>query len=177
MEIVEQARTLTDFMEYNLSLQSTNSRKMDICSWQPPPEGMVKINFDGATFAETNSVEAGAIARLSDGSCIRWRQQHLSFKAAPNHAELLAAAIVVRFGIDMGWNHVIVERDCLSVISKLSSEEPDSSVLGNLLQDIRNHTKTFIFCKFNHVPRDANIAAHKIARGAFSDLDGEDMSV
>ncbi|KAK4435385.1 hypothetical protein Salat_0701900 [Sesamum alatum] len=152
-------------------------RRMLLRVQYPPPNGIIKINFDGATFAEENAAGIRVIARSSNGTCVGWRKRLLPFKAAPEHCEMLAAATAVFFGKEKGWNHVMIEGDCLLVITKLTNEDQDFSTLGNLVQDIKNNSKDFSFCRFIHVPREANILAHRLARDANSNSDGDDVPI
>ncbi|KAK4438681.1 hypothetical protein Salat_0202600 [Sesamum alatum] len=102
---------LSEFGEYCTSLKG-HERKDDIRrKWQPPPAGFVKINLDGAIFAETNSAGIGVLACDSLGACIGWRKRHVDIKASPEHIELLAAATAVDLGKDKGWDQVIIEGD------------------------------------------------------------------
>ncbi|KAK4425121.1 hypothetical protein Salat_1706000 [Sesamum alatum] len=144
---------LSEYEEYCSSLKGPERNDVFRREWQPPPDCFVKINFNGATFAETNSTGVGILTCDSSRTCIGWRKRHVSFKASPEHIELLAAATAVEFGKENGWEQIIVEGNCLSVISKLESTEPDSSVLGYLVQDFREIAKLFRSCKFCCVPR------------------------
>ncbi|KAK4420164.1 hypothetical protein Salat_2429300 [Sesamum alatum] len=107
LEIVARTRwILSDFEEYSCSLNNSVAA----------PRVSIKINFDGATFADLNSAGVGVIARNSDGVCIGWRKRLVPIRASPEHIELLAAAEAVAFGKEMGWNRIIVEGDCLLAI-------------------------------------------------------------
>ncbi|KAK4415798.1 hypothetical protein Salat_2687200 [Sesamum alatum] len=112
------------------------------------------------------------LIRSPDELCIGWWKRHVPFGATPEHIELLAAVEAVKFGKEKGWDRIIVERDCLSVISKLKDSEVDLSALGNLVQDIRDATKHFLSCLFRYVPRDANFSAHNLARELRADFEG-----
>ncbi|KAK4428896.1 hypothetical protein Salat_1189500 [Sesamum alatum] len=104
-EIVSHARRiLGDYTEYSLSLVNTTRTESPKREWKPPPEGHIKINFDGAMFAETNSAGVGVIAKDCIGSCLRWRARLVEFLASPEHIELIAAATALELGKEHSWN-------------------------------------------------------------------------
>ncbi|KAL0401334.1 UNVERIFIED_CONTAM: hypothetical protein Slati_4163300 [Sesamum latifolium] len=63
VEIISKARrVLFGFKEYNLSLQGPSKARATKCAWHPSPIGIIKLNFDGATFAETSTAGVGGNA-------------------------------------------------------------------------------------------------------------------
>ncbi|KAK4425321.1 hypothetical protein Salat_1726100 [Sesamum alatum] len=136
LEIVARTRRiLSNFDEYNCSLIGSVVRNSPRREWQAPPEDSIKINFDGATFSDLDSTGVGVIARDSTSVCMGWRKQLVPVRASPEDIELLAAAEVVAFSKEMGWNRIIIEGDCLLAISKLRDSETDLSAFGNLVED------------------------------------------
>ncbi|KAK4413834.1 hypothetical protein Salat_2796200 [Sesamum alatum] len=92
----------------------------------------------------------------------------VNFKASPEHVELLAASAAVDLAREKEWLHVIIEGDCLSIINKLATDGKDFSVLGNLVDDIKKKASHFSSCQFSFTKREANSAAHRLARAANS---------
>jgi len=49
--------------------------------WRPPPAGLLKVNFDGAFFAEENTASLGIIIRNDNGLVMAALTQHIPLPA------------------------------------------------------------------------------------------------
>ncbi|KAK4439581.1 hypothetical protein Salat_0293000 [Sesamum alatum] len=90
----------------------------------------------------------------------------------PLLAEILAAREAIRLGAAEGWQHVIVEWDSKTVIDRLNSSSADNSVIGPIVEEIQAMRRSFCYCQFSHVPREANFHADRLARAAVTDAEG-----
>ncbi|KAL0345780.1 UNVERIFIED_CONTAM: hypothetical protein Sradi_4409300 [Sesamum radiatum] len=117
----------------------------------------IKVNFDRATFPKSGSAGGGDVAHDAKGKCAGKRRMYFQFRAEPKHIELLAAATAVELCLDRGWLQVVIEGDCISIIDKLARKEEDGSVLGPLLQDVKDNARNIPSCVFSHVQRSANV--------------------
>lgn len=70
----------------------------------------------------------------------------------------------VHFATDMGFRHVTVEGDSLTIIKCLKSCKKDTSVLRPIVGDIKDCLGFFDTITFVHVPREANGATHSLAK-------------
>ncbi|KAK4438730.1 hypothetical protein Salat_0207600 [Sesamum alatum] len=166
-DIVANSRhILWEFGEFSQSLQQLNMTASGCSYWKAPIEGVIKVNFDGATFAEWGAGGIGVIAHDYTSACVSRRMIPVNFKASSEHVELLAATAAVDLAREKEWLHVIVEGDCLSVINKLTTDGRDFSILGNLVEDIKKKASYFSSCQFSYIKREANSAAHRLARAA-----------
>ncbi|KAE8705489.1 hypothetical protein F3Y22_tig00110429pilonHSYRG01424 [Hibiscus syriacus] len=52
-----------------------------------------------------------------------------------------------------------------SVVSRLSSTDPDFSEIGAFIWEARQRSKAFSTCAFRFTPRNSNRAAHLLAAG------------
>ncbi|KAL0461831.1 UNVERIFIED_CONTAM: hypothetical protein Slati_0070700 [Sesamum latifolium] len=129
-------------------------------SWQAPPVGVVKINFDGATFVKGKKLGVGVVARNSLGQCVAWVSRRLGMAGTSVLAEALAAREAVLLAVRRGWRHVIVEGDCSTLVQKLQSRERDLSAEGPIVTDVLNLAVNFLSCEFNFVKRSNNRVAH-----------------
>jgi len=83
----------------------------------------------------------------------------------PFVAEALGAWFAVKLCCDFDISHVNLEGDSMNVVNTLKKIEPcSSSSFGHLIEDTRLWLKRLHPFTIHHVRRDANIAAHKIAK-------------
>ncbi|KAG8488697.1 hypothetical protein CXB51_016664 [Gossypium anomalum] len=132
-------------------------------SWRRPPREFIKINFDGAYDGKNNISASGIVVRNEEGlvilSCLE-THQGVAFAFA---AEAVACQKAVQIGVENKWPEVIIEGDSLAIIKKCNSKCQDKSIIGAYISNIQqmtNRSKNFLF---KHIPRPANVLAHKIA--------------
>ncbi|XVF52632.1 hypothetical protein PTKIN_Ptkin05aG0033800 [Pterospermum kingtungense] len=78
--------------------------------------------------------------------------------------EATAALSKIIFAKDVGLSNIMVEGDALSVITTVNSPDPNLSLIGNIIDDIRRFSKGFQVCQFVHARRQANMVAHILAK-------------
>ncbi|KAK4395317.1 LINE-1 retrotransposable element O protein [Sesamum angolense] len=88
-------------------------------------------------------------------------------------AEAFAAREAVLFAINRGWQNVILEGDCATLITKLLSGLRDFSAIGSITLDIQNLISYFQFSRFSFVQRSCNSVAHALAKLALGSASGE----
>ncbi|KAK8648921.1 hypothetical protein V6N13_129663 [Hibiscus sabdariffa] len=79
---------------------------------------------------------------------------------SPFAAEALAALYGLRFALDLGCMHVVLESDSLTIISKLRSVVDDLFILRPYIADARLVSQAFASCQFAFTPRSRNEVAH-----------------
>jgi hypothetical protein len=85
--------------------------------------------------------------------------------ADPEHAELLACRLAINLARDAGVTRLIMETDCMGVVSKLRSTEMDRSVHGPLVEDIKVLLQDFGEFKIQHARRrSADEVANRFAK-------------
>ncbi|KAL0320022.1 UNVERIFIED_CONTAM: hypothetical protein Sradi_5263700 [Sesamum radiatum] len=140
-------------------------------SWEPPPPGLIKVNFDGACFEGGEEGGAGIIAHDSAGQTLAW----CSIRIEKPVKLLLIEAIAVREAAHLvaqkSWPNVIIEGDCEILIKKLQSAKPDSSGIGPLISDCFSLLGP-VSSSFTFVRRTGNFAAHSLAKHATSFVEG-----
>ena len=97
--------------------------------WQAPPDGFVKINFDGGICVHERLGGLGVIARDSGGNVLGALQTVVKEVMEPVVVEAYAAAKALEFGKDMGFQKIILEGDALKVIQQLNQSEQDFSII------------------------------------------------
>ncbi|MBA0667408.1 hypothetical protein Goklo_000498 [Gossypium klotzschianum] len=132
--------------------------------WRLPESGFIKLNFDSSFQAQEKKSISGVIARnemgLIIGACT---YPHFNIADA-FVAEVRACEQAVRFAKELGFRRVQIEGDSLMIIKRLHSCTVDRSVLGPIVVDIKCSLVLFDRVTFHHVKREANAAAHVLAR-------------
>ncbi|KAK4422754.1 hypothetical protein Salat_1857900 [Sesamum alatum] len=75
-------------------------------SWLSPARGIIKINYDGATFDPTHETGISVVARDNSGNCVAWVSQRLARPASAFIVEALAA----REAISLALRHYFGRR-------------------------------------------------------------------
>ena len=79
-------------------------------AWSPPPQSWFKVNTDGSSIADRNSVACGGIIQNHDGNFIASWSVNLG-ACTNNLAELWGAFWGLCFSKNMGLKQVILELD------------------------------------------------------------------
>ncbi|MBA0753655.1 hypothetical protein Gogos_021363 [Gossypium gossypioides] len=79
-------------------------------------------------------------------------------------AESRACERAIWFARELGFQHIQIEGDSLAIIKKLQLDSSNKSVLSPIIVDIKQNMGLFVYVTFHHVRRDANEAAHVLAR-------------
>ena len=77
--------------------------------WRPSSENLVKINFDGALFGESDEVGLGVVIRNSEGEVMVALSENIVKPPAAKTVELLAAPRAVLFSIKAGFRNSVFE--------------------------------------------------------------------
>jgi hypothetical protein len=72
----------------------------------------------------------------------------------------------VSLAADEGFDKVMVVSDCLSLVQRWQSPELDRSIVGVVIQDIKQLQTRFSSFTISHVRRQCNVLAHILARSA-----------
>ena len=130
--------------------------------WQPPPQGMVKINFDGAASKDQIS-GIGVVLRNERGLVLASLSQNIPQVCKPLDIETLASSRALKFAADLGFNKVVLEGDCEVLMKALKGGDQFLSTAGLLMDDIRYDANLFYQLHYSHVRREGNIVAHSLA--------------
>ena len=79
-------------------------------------------------------------------------------------AEALAARHAVKVAVEAGLRNVVLESDCLKLISHLSKGVTENNGFDFVVKDILFLGSLCVSLSFNHVRRDGNRVAHKLAQ-------------
>ncbi|XVF43609.1 hypothetical protein PTKIN_Ptkin02bG0053500 [Pterospermum kingtungense] len=131
-----------------------------------PMRDFYKINFDGAFSKEEVIGGIGVVAR--DVDSLVTGALHLAIWNMRDVAsvEATATAIAAKFAKDLGLSKVIFEGDALAIINAINSIASYLSTIGNIIKETRAIGRSFRVCQFVYVRRQANVAAHTLAKRA-----------
>ena len=107
--------------------------------WEPPPLSLLKINFDGAVFRETEEAGLGVVVRDSHGQVLASLAEKIKLPSSSNEVEALAAIQAITLAMDLNLPSFIVEGDSEVVISALRSKEESLSSFGHLISSIKHY--------------------------------------
>ncbi|KAL5678501.1 hypothetical protein ACJX0J_014632, partial [Zea mays] len=91
--------------------------QMTIKQWQPPPEYVLKINFDGTFTKENRKGAWGFIIR--------------------DHSGFGIAAAALQSAFNLGIRNIVLESDCLNLVKALNSTDSDLAFEGVLFKELR----------------------------------------
>ena len=92
--------------------------------------------------------------------------QQIPLPALVGMVEVLAARRALVFAKELGFDRVVVEGDSANTITSINGRLMDLSAMGHVLLDIKSLSSCFSFISFQHINREGNCVAHKLARQA-----------
>ncbi|XVF20976.1 hypothetical protein REPUB_Repub12eG0050600 [Reevesia pubescens] len=114
-------------------------------TWQPPPVGTIKINTDVAFYKHNLEAKLGVIARDYVGNIIFSASMTKTHTTSAFLGELHALLLGLDLSKEWGFNHIILESDCLMAVIEVERLEP-SMILGRcLIGDIKKSTWFFYY--------------------------------
>lgn len=140
-------------------------------SWNPPPDGVYKVNRDIALDNLNKKMGAGIIVRDSRGMvCAALRKTFQSLQE-PVVGEGMAALAAVEFCKEIGLQEIWLEGDSLLIIKALKDQADSWSRYGHIIADIQWVLRHFRRWDVGHVKRTANEAAHILTKEALFHVD------
>nr|GLL25228.1 uncharacterized protein LOC109163410 [Ipomoea trifida] len=152
---VEEARDLL------FKRKTFNSGKSQWISWQPPEEGWIKCNMDGAFKKGSGLVSVGGLFRDHKGS---WILGFMSKIGDTNSfaAELWGLREGLRLAKARGFDKVIFELDSEAVINAMRREEDPGKPTSTLIQDFNFLRGCMREIKFSHTLHEGNTSADRL---------------
>ena len=139
--------------------------------WTSLQVGLVKIDFDGAVFSESNQSGIGVVIQDNNGAVLASCSEKIHQAYKPDEVEALAALKAVTFACELGFWRAILEGDSLGLIKALKSTECSLSPTGLLVDDVKRVANSFERLLYSHVKRNGNIVAHSLAKNALCIID------
>uniref|UniRef100_A0A453C674 RNase H type-1 domain-containing protein n=2 Tax=Aegilops tauschii subsp. strangulata TaxID=200361 RepID=A0A453C674_AEGTS len=108
--------------------------------WRSPDAGVVKITTDGALNLVEGRGGAGGVARSSTAFLGAWSKPYLGVSTDPLIIEAFSLREGVRFATLRGFLHVIIEVDCLELVTLWRTRHNSRSIVAPIL----NVTETWL---------------------------------
>ena len=124
---------------------------------------MVKINFDGANFSETNTSGIGVNVRDSAGNVLASMSQQLRQAYSAKEIETVAVCKALQFAFDIGIRVAVLEGDLQILMKRLGESVEVLSYSGALLNDVGRCSSFYNQLCYFHVKRKGNKVNYKLA--------------
>ena len=149
-------------------------QKAAAIAWNPPPFNQLKLNVDAAVDVKKMKLGVGAVVRNHRGEVLASLSKPVQgcFRSDEMEAKAIFHSLI--WTIQHHMPIAIVETDALRVSNALASSSRDISCFSDLIDDIRCLLSSFPGVTIVHTRRQANQAAHGLAKYAL-ELD-EDVS-
>lgn len=134
--------------------------------WKPPEVGWVKVNVDGATKKGGEGGGTGVIFRNHEGAYMSAGCHFIPRCNNPERMELLACRDAAAMAEELDIPYLHIETDCREIVGKLQSSKRDLSALGPTVEEVKLLLASRESWKVSWVRREANKAAHLVAREA-----------
>ncbi|KAL8162413.1 hypothetical protein V2J09_013902 [Rumex salicifolius] len=162
-EVVKHSKDLcTDFSTSRLQLRLKIRSPAAECVWKKPKSGWLKLNCD-ASFTEDVEYGIGFVIRDSSGTAVLLGSCGIG-NVPDKYAEAEAIRKVLQYAVDRGLNRMVVELDCLPLISKLRLRRVWKGPMGLQLEAIRMLGARIGEIRWTYTKRDENRVAHTLAR-------------
>ena len=151
---------------------TTKNSQRPLSHWEIPPSGRLKINVDGSLPCEGEHGGIGVIIRDANWQCIASLSRSLTHVSSAIQAEAEACRARLFIAINQGWDNVILESDCASLVTALSSVGDDFSQIGRIVGDCKESMGSLQSISIRHIYREANGVARRLAHiASFSNSD------
>ena len=152
--------------DYQAKFPRKMKQPVERVKWQPPGEGLYKINYDGAVFNESGEAGIGIIVRDARGEVIAALAEKLIYPGSVVVLESLAARRAVSFAMELGLSSSIIEGDSEVVFKALRNSDWHHSSIGEIVKDIVSIVGSSRTFSFSHTRRQGNKSAHALAKRA-----------
>ncbi|KAL2937195.1 hypothetical protein RDABS01_020644, partial [Bienertia sinuspersici] len=134
--------------------------------WQPPDDGVIKVNFDAAINKDFGRVGLGIIGRNSDGQVVFAKARTMCYDWSLKLGEARAALEAMKVAKEEGFSKIDVERDALVVIQALQRRAKRSGPVQLFVEYAIALSSHFDSLSFGFCFGDFNQAAHRLAKWA-----------
>lgn len=128
------------------------------------------INVDVAIFSDSKRMGIGVLSRNHLGLVLATCRRYVNRVENPELGEAIAMRHALIFAEEAGFQNIVVASDCLTLVTKVKNTMADRSHIGAVVFDIKSRASSFSSCKFIHVNRVCNVAAHVLAKSAEHDV-------
>ncbi|XP_062005935.1 uncharacterized protein LOC133723122 [Rosa rugosa] len=135
-------------------------------SWQPPQQGNIKLNFDGACDLKKGLCGLGIVFRDYNGSLQGAVAVPQVGNLPPRSVEALALLHGLRFAAHVGFSNIEIEGDALSIINASQDSSEDLCLEDHIIDEVKSLVQSLSICSSHFVRREDNKIAHRLAKEA-----------
>lgn len=131
-------------------------------NWKPLDFGQLKINNEVAVVGDNFFL--AAICRDTEGHILKATSSKLTGRN-PIEGEARAARLACHLAAEFVDQVIVIEGDCLNLVNQVEelNSEPDWDIVGEVCT-IRRLLMDHMQWSFRWIPREANCAAHNLAK-------------
>uniref|UniRef100_A0A803PQ54 Reverse transcriptase domain-containing protein n=1 Tax=Cannabis sativa TaxID=3483 RepID=A0A803PQ54_CANSA len=155
----------------NIRVDSTSQVRASVLAPQAR-EGSYQLYTDAAIQDRNGKIGLGAVVKDWKGQVVAGVSMPLSAKIAAVMVEAMALRLGLNWCCNVRLPLSIILTDCQQLVNKVYSHKRERSALADVILDIKNSLSHLPNAKVYHTPRDSNIHAHHMAKGALG-LDEE----
>ncbi|KAL2937080.1 TBC1 domain family member 9 [Bienertia sinuspersici] len=131
----------------------------------PPNESFYKVNSDAAVF-DDQRFGLGAVMRDQIGEVMAATCLQMEGTFSPDIAEARAVRHAIKIAWEAGFRKLILESDCIKLVSQLKKGAGDVTPFGTIVNDILNIAKDCNEVGFSFVRRSGNFVAHHLSKAS-----------
>jgi ribonuclease HI len=146
------------------SLLADNTKK-----WRCPEPRQVKLNVDASFFSDSREGATGAVLRDYKGRFIAASTTYLPHVASATMAEAMEMKEGLALALRKGCNSVHAESDSSEIIDACNGSKSWWSEPAAIYADCIDLSTSIGSVIFSHISREANKAAHDLAKIGFLD--------
>ncbi|KAJ9187526.1 hypothetical protein P3X46_002971 [Hevea brasiliensis] len=131
--------------------------------WSSPPQNFIKLNC-GARVVVPGWIQLGVVFRDHSGEVLVSAIKRVYGPWSTAVSEARAILFGLQLAVDLSFQRVIVESDCLHVIQLIRSADCPNNDLGFVLQDCLDLMHLLDDCSWSFVRWSVNSVAHALAK-------------
>jgi hypothetical protein len=132
--------------------------------WSKPASGVYKLNVDAAFDIDSGRGGSGAIIRDARGNFMAAACDFTDHAVDAASMEASALLAGLKLAEQFGAQSLVVESDCLEVVQAVAAPSEFRGVSAVVYDDCRHLLLMLGMATLQHCPREANGAAHELAR-------------
>lgn len=146
--------------------RSMNKKSKKADGWKKPPEGRILLNVDASYKAESSTGSTGAIIRDSTGNFMGARVCYFENIVDAAMAEVTALKEGLVLAQLLGCNRIMIQSDCVEVVETMKQDGISATASAPIYDECFILWQDFVSICIDHCNREANCAAHELAREA-----------
>ncbi|XVF22870.1 hypothetical protein REPUB_Repub12eG0208500 [Reevesia pubescens] len=155
-------RYVTQYLLHSSKIGTISVKRQVYIAWQPPPEGFVKLNVDGAAASCPGEITAGGICRDSLGHWLFGFISQLGYGCILQ-AELYAIFSGLNLAWQRGYKKVILESDSMLAVNKVNKPLEERDPLTRIIIKCKRLLLLDWDCNVCHIYREGHRCADMLA--------------